>query len=227
MTWSPELVRRGRPARAGWLALAVTGTLVAADTNLATLSPVPVLPAAASSNALPAWMELSALATNAAPWADLAAIWQHPDPESSPVEDFTLPVEHYDNGRIRAVLRANKAAVGKAGLIWAWHVMVDMFDPVGASDGRIEAESCLYDRNSRRGYCPSAVMLSRTNVTIHGTGLYFVMSTQRMQIMSNLMVRLPQNTQLPGLGLPAADRDLHSEEKKPADTATRRGGNTK
>jgi hypothetical protein len=192
MTWSAEFACRCLPMLAVWLALAT------AD---AAAVPVPVLPAAVS-NALPVWMESSVLATNIAAWTDLAEIWQHPDPEASPVENLTLPVEHYDNGRIRAVLHAGKAAVGKAGLIWSWKVVVDLFDPAGAPDGRVEAESCLYDRNARRGYCPAAVMMSRTNVTINGTGLYWVMTTQRMQILSNPVVRLRQNINFPGGGTP-------------------------
>lgn len=224
-TFRPDWAGRGAKVLfAMWLVLSAAVSFAATDmttTNAATTS------TDASSSVLPAWMELSALATNAAPWADLAAIWRQPDPESSPVEDFTLPVEHYDNGRIRAVLRANKAAVGKAGLIWSWHVIVDMFDPLGKPDGRITADSCLYDRNARRGYCPAAVVLSLTNVTIHGTGMYWVMSTQQMQIMSNLVVRLPQNTQLHGLALPTAEPAQSGKKKKPVDAGALRGDTTK
>ena len=43
---------------------------------------------------------------------------------------------------------------------------VEMLDPAGKPDGRVDAESCLYDRNAKRGYCPSAVRLVRTNATI-------------------------------------------------------------
>ncbi|MFZ4394051.1 MAG: hypothetical protein ACOYOU_00330 [Kiritimatiellia bacterium] len=254
MTWLPERARRDafRPDTGGrglfvlsamGLALAVAGAWAAGFTTavVTRTADIPVLPAAtgvaevpwaqrseaAVTVVLPAWLELSALATNAVPWADLAEVWRHPDPESSPVEDFTLPVEHYDNGRIRATLHAGKAAIGKAGFLWAWRVRVELFDPLGAPDGRIEAENCLYDRNTRRGYCQDAVRLIRTNVTIQGTGLYWAMPAQRMQILSNLVMRLPPDTRRPGFGLSAAERALPRDGKKPVDTDAHRGESAK
>jgi hypothetical protein len=197
MTWSAEFARRRLPAVAVWLALATMAQAAPVVTN----APAPAS-SAAMSNALPAWMELSVLATNADEWADLADIWRRPDPTASPVEDLTLPVEHYDNGRIRAVLHAHKAFMANAGLIWAWKVTVNMFDLAGAPDGRVDADSCLYDRNARRGYCPAAVELVRTNATIDGIGMYWTMSTQHMQILSNPVVRLQKNFNFPGGGTP-------------------------
>jgi hypothetical protein len=154
--------------------------------------------AASAAPVLPAWMQPGALATQAVEWADMAATWRkQPEAEVSPMENFTMPVEHYEDGRIRAMLRAGRAAVGRNGLIWAWQVVLDFQDAEGGADGRITAESCLYDRNARRGYCPGNVELCRTNVTIRGHGLYWVMGTQRMQILSNAMVYLPQVVSLP------------------------------
>lgn len=123
-------------------------------------------------------------------WADLADIWRKtPDADASPVEDLTLPIEFYTNGQMRAVLHAGKAAVGsKNNLIWAWKVNVDMFDPNGKADGNVKADACLYDRNTKRGYCPAAVKLVKTNATISGTGMYWTMSDDRMRIFSNAVV---------------------------------------
>lgn len=188
MTWSAEF------AHCGLLAMLLALTTMAQAAPDVTNAPAPALSAAVETSAIPVWMELSALATNAAEWADLTDTWRRkPDADASPVENLTLPVEHYDNGRIRAVLHAGRAAVGNSGLIWSWQVAVDFFDPAGGPDGRIEAESCLYDRNARRGYCPASVMLVRTNATITGIGMYWTQSTQRMWILSNAVVRLQQN----------------------------------
>lgn len=197
MTWLAELVHRQYLIFMAGLACAAMAHAASANTNDA----APDLLPEAYSNALPVWLERSVLATNAAAWADLADTWRRkPDANASPVENLTLPIEHYDDGRIRALLRAGKAAVGNAGLIWSWQVKVDLFDPTGAPDGRIEAESCLYDRNARRGYCPAAVMLVRSNVTINGTGMYWTLSPQRMQILSNAMVRMQQGLRFSGTG---------------------------
>ena len=157
-------------------------------------------------------MELSVLATNASEWMDLANVWQRkPDAEASPVDHLTLPIEHYDNGRIRAVLHAGKAAVMNTGMIWAWQVTVDRFDSVGAPDGRIEADDCLYDRTTRRGYCADAVMLVQSNATIRGTGLYWTMATQRMRILSNAVVRLQHGFASAGSGTGATRSKAHGE----------------
>jgi len=222
MTWSVE--RAHRRVIALTMALATAAGAVPDVTN----APVATLPAAAVSNTLPAWMEASVLATNVAEWADMADIWRrNPDADASPVENLTLPIEHYDNGRIRALLRAGKAAVGNAGLIWSWKVAVDLFDPVGAPDGRIEAESCLYDRNARRGYCPTEVTLIRTNVAINGTGLYWAMSTQRMLILSNPVVRLLQPIKLPGAGRSTTNETLSGNGIMPPEHNSSGGGSTK
>jgi hypothetical protein len=148
-------------------------------------------PPAAAGDALPPWMEMPALATNAAAWADLATTWNRGLPRDvDATADFTAPVEHYADGRIRAILHAAKGAIGHAGMIWGWGVTVSLFDPAGRPDGRIDAASCLYDRATRRGYCPAEVSLSRTNVAITGTGLFWSMNAQRMQILTNPVVRL-------------------------------------
>ncbi len=234
MTWWAEWAGGRRLAL--WLvsgALCVAALAASAETpeRTPTNQPAAVLTAAQElfTNALPAWMESSVLATNAAQWADLAATWRNnPDSEASPMENFTMPVEHYDDGRIRAILHAGRAAVGKKGLIWAWQVSLDFQNQEGGPDGQIEATSCLYDRNTKRGYCPDRVRLCRTNVVIQGSGLYWVMGTQRMQILSNAMVYLPQMVKLPAAAeAGATGRHRAAADKKNAAPGGSGGGATK
>ncbi len=213
MTWLADF------ARCGWLAMLLALTTVVQAAPDVTNALVPVLSAAAETPAIPAWMELSALATNATEWADLADTWRRkPDANASPSENLTLPVEHYDNGRIKAVLHAGKAFLGND-LIWSWQVAVDFFDPAGLPDGRIEAESCLYDRNARRVYCPASVMLIRTNATISGVGMYWTQATQRMWVLSNAVVRLQQKAKFSGAksGKNDAERGLLPDHKTSAE----------
>lgn len=141
--------------------------------------------------------ELETNATAVAAWADLADIWRKtPDADASPVENLTLPIEHYENGRVRAVLHAGKASVGRGGLIWSWQVRVDLFSLAGQEDGHVEAESCLYDRNARRGYCPENVRLVRTNATVSGVGMYWSMADQRMRILTQPVVEMEHGARL-------------------------------
>ena len=135
-------------------------------------------------------------------WADLAGVWERKPPaDASPVENLTLPIEHYEDGRIRAVLHAGKAALGREGQVWAWQVLVETFDPHGLTDGRVEAETCLYDRNSRRGYCRDHVRLVRSDAMVNGTGLYWTMAEQRMQILSKPVVELQRAMRAPAKGI--------------------------
>jgi hypothetical protein len=191
--WAEQLAVWRRTLGLGWAVLAAVA--YAADAGTGTNVPPDAVPAAP---VVPVWMHPGVLTTNAAEWMDLAEIWRkQPEAEVSPMENFTMPVEHYEDGRIRAMLRAGRAAIGRNGLVWAWQVVMDFQNPQGGADGRITAASCLYDRNARRGYCPEQVELCRTNVTIRGYGLYWVMGEQRMQMLSNAMVYLPHVVSLP------------------------------
>ncbi len=51
-------------------------------------------------------------------WADLVEAYDAGKGEGgSPVENLTLPIEHYDSGRVRAVLRAARAALAEDGYV--------------------------------------------------------------------------------------------------------------
>jgi hypothetical protein len=177
MVWCPD---RG--------ALAVLTVLVAARVLAAA-------PAAGAAPARPA--AATAAATNAAvrlddaAWRDLADVWEagRNKPVGSPVENLTLPLEHHLNGRVRAVLRARTASMADDRLVRAWQVTVDLFTDEGAPDGRIEAESGLFDRGSRRGYCCGAVVFSRQEARVSGTDLFWSAEQQQLRILSHGQVR--------------------------------------
>lgn len=126
-----------------------------------------------------------------APWRDLAIIWDagHGKPVGSPVENLTLPLDHHINGRVRAVLHARTASLADDRFVRAWQVRVDLFTAEGAPDGRIEAESGLFDRTARRGYCRGAVSFTRQDVRVAGMDLYWSAEQQRLRILSHGEVR--------------------------------------
>ena len=185
------------------LARGVGTALCAAAVWMAARAAAPE-PAPAPTGAVSSVSSAAPIASTNAPardaWADLADTWRRqPDADASPVENLTLPIEHYDNGRVRAVLRAGRAALGRSGMIWSWQVVVDLFDPDGRPDGSVEAANCLYDRGNRRGYCPGDVRLVRTNATVSGVGLYWSMADERMRILSEPVVRLSRPLRPAGL----------------------------
>jgi hypothetical protein len=132
-----------------------------------------------------------AIALNDTPWRDLADIWDaaHGKPVGSPVENLTLPLDHHVNGRVRAVLHARTATLADDHFVRAWLVTVELFTAEGLPDGRIEAESGLFDRDSRRGYCRGAVSFTRQDARVSGTDMYWAAEQQRLRILSHGEVR--------------------------------------
>jgi len=160
-------------------------------------------------------------------YADLADFWRkQPDADASPVENLTLPVEHYDNGRVRAVLHAGRAVINRNGVVWSWQVAVDLFDPVGRIDGRVEAASCLYDRSSRRGYCPEHVRLVRTNAVVTGVGMYWTMADQRMRILSEPVVQTDHGIRSAGNLLGPGRNETEARWRPSSEPATNRSDKT-
>ena len=90
-------------------------------------------------------------------WKPLAEKWEGQKFSGSPIEQFAFPAEHYDDGRIRAVLRAQRAVIGADETIWAWGVTLVMYDRQGEREGEMEAETCLFDRRTQTGYSAGKV----------------------------------------------------------------------
>jgi len=126
-------------------------------------------------------------------WADLAAAFDAGAATTgSPVENLTLPIEHYDSGRVRAVLRAERATVAADGFVRAEGVRIELFDEVGGREGHLAAERCLFNREEKRGYCRGEVVLVRREVELSGRDLYWSVPQQRVVILSQARVVVKQ-----------------------------------
>ncbi len=118
-------------------------------------------------------------------WADLVEAYDTGKGESgSPVENLTLPIEHYDSGRVRAVLRAVRAVRAEDGFVRASQVQIELFTEIGKREGLITAESCLFNFEERRGYCRGNVTLVRQEVEVSGNDLYWSLVQQRVVMLS-------------------------------------------
>jgi len=109
---------------------------------------------------------------------------------TTPVEDLVLPI-HDENGRIRAVLRAEKAHLLEGDLVFAWNVKIEMLLPDGKPDGVLIAEDCLLDRNAKRGFCRGAVEVKRKPDHLKGRGMYFSTDNQfiKLKLLSECEIR--------------------------------------
>lgn len=107
----------------------------------------------------------------------------------SPVENLMLPLDYYPSGRVKAVLRAQKAQMLLEGLIFAEGVRVEMLAEDGQTDARLTAEGCLFDRNSKQGYCEGAVNVEKSGDRLKGRGMYFSMEQQFIKILAECEIR--------------------------------------
>ena len=123
-------------------------------------------------------------------WRPLAEKWGSVKAAmTSPVENLTLPLDYYDNGRIKAVLHARKAQMFENSLIFAEDVTVDMLTVDGKPDGHLTAEGCLFDRQAKRGYCEGAVSVVKGSDRLKGRGMYFSIEEQFIKILSECEIR--------------------------------------
>lgn len=107
----------------------------------------------------------------------------------SPVENLMLPLDYYDNGRMKAVLRAKKAQMLADGLIFGEDVTVDLLTEDGKPDGRLTAEGCLFNRETKHGYCEGAVGMVKGTDRLKGRGMYFSIGEQFIKILSECEIR--------------------------------------
>ena len=123
-------------------------------------------------------------------WQPLAGKWAASKAAlTSPVENLTLPLDYYPNGRMKAVLHAEKAQMLDGGLIYSEGVVVDMLAEDGKPDGRLTADGCLFDRQAKQGYCEGAVHVEKGTDRIKGRGMYFSIEEQFIKILSECEIR--------------------------------------
>lgn len=106
-----------------------------------------------------------------------------------PVENLMLPLEYYGSGRLKTVLRAKRSQMCPDGLLYAEDVQVVMLTESGEPDGRIMASDCLFDRQTKRGYCDGNVNVVKGTDRLKGRGMYFSIDEQFIKILSECEIR--------------------------------------
>ncbi len=123
-------------------------------------------------------------------WQPLVVRWgEVRSAMQSPVENLTLPLDYYPNGRIKARLRAKKAQIFLDGMIFAENVEVEMLALDGMPEGILRADDCLFDRQAKHGYCQGAVSVAKDSDRITGVGMYFSVEEQFIKILAKCEIR--------------------------------------
>lgn len=123
-------------------------------------------------------------------WRSLAERWLPvKEAMTSPVENLLLPLDHFPNGRVKAQLAAKRAQVFVDGIIFAEDVTVELFNDKGQSEGRLTAEGCIFDRNTKHGYCEGPVSMEKEGDRLKGRGMYFSFEGQFIKILGECEIR--------------------------------------
>lgn len=93
---------------------------------------------------------------------------------TTPAENVTIPVETYDSGAVKTVVRAGKAQFFlDSGLVWAEDVEVLRLTSRGKTEARLVAKNCVVDRKARSGWADGATKVTQGAAVFSGRGVFF------------------------------------------------------
>jgi LPS export ABC transporter protein LptC len=108
--------------------------------------------------------------------------------DEMPIEDLRLPVDFFEDGRIRTQLRAERALVPPHGDIKATGVRIEQLSEDGAVESVVVASECRYDRTREVVTSESRVQFNGRGITISGKGLEWRKEDEKIRILSNVRV---------------------------------------
>ncbi len=127
---------------------------------------------------------------NVAAWQGLMDKWNASKAEmTAPIENLSLPVDLYPDGRKRIVLLARRAQILSKSLIFAEGVRLEMLSPEGKTEGVVLAEDCLLDQSTKRGYCRGLVDVTKGTDHIKGRGMMFAADEKFIKILAECEIR--------------------------------------
>ena len=111
--------------------------------------------------------------------------------EDWPILDLRLPLQLYDNGKVRARLHAEKARTPQGGDVEAQNARIEMLAEDGATvEGWAELDQCRYFKEEGKLTSDSRVRMERGNLGITGKGLDLVSAEARVSVLSEARVEV-------------------------------------
>jgi len=93
---------------------------------------------------------------------------------TDPAEGVAVPLETNPDGSVRLSIEAKKAQFFiDEGLVWAEGVSIRKTGEKGEEVSRIDAEKCVFDRNTKSGWAEGAMKLVYGKTVFSGRGVYF------------------------------------------------------
>ena len=92
----------------------------------------------------------------------------------APASDVVVPVETFENGTVKTVVKARQAQYFHAkNLVWAKDVTVLKYGEDGTVKVRLTADECAIDRLSKSGWAEGNTRLEYGETVFCGEGVYF------------------------------------------------------
>lgn len=132
---------------------------------------------------------------------ELARNWASSDMntgEGVPMENLSFPVDHFPDGTVRAQFKADKAFIpdDENAFVKASGVIIELYDEKGGLMGAYFAESCIFDRSTRTGYCEGKVRIEYRapgrNIRVDGDGMQWDLVTRNAKILANPKITMAE-----------------------------------
>jgi hypothetical protein len=114
-----------------------------------------------------------------------------------PVSNVTLPLERYEDGKIKTKLIAGTAKPPIQGDWEAWDVRIEFYTPEGVVEAFMTADDCRYNREAGIAKSESKVRVERSDIIITGKGFEWSAKDQVVKILSDVKVTLIGDLKLP------------------------------
>lgn len=124
---------------------------------------------------------------------ELAAAWRlgsGPVGAAMPMDDISFPIDHFDDGTVRAQFHAKWALIpeDEDDFVRAKGVVIELYDEAGNVIGAYFAENCIFDRATRVGYCEGAVRIEYKapgrNIRLDGRDMQWDLVARDAKILS-------------------------------------------
>lgn len=110
---------------------------------------------------------------------------------NSAADDIELPIEQYDDGRIKSRLKAKKAQIFLgSGIVWGEGITVEQYDDKGIVTASLQADSCVVDRKKLTGWAPGSATATAGEVTVSGRGIYFSFKEEFVKITADAEIKV-------------------------------------
>lgn len=93
---------------------------------------------------------------------------------TEPAEGVVVPIEINPDGSVKLSIEAKKSQLFlDEGIVWAEGVVIRKTESDGTEVSRIEADNCVFDRNTKSGWANGRLTLTHGGTVFSGCGVYF------------------------------------------------------